>query len=1118
MLEILEKRLKREQSGWDFSIIYGPPGVGKTYIVSEIAKKLGYQVLNISLSSRESPVKSIISTLEMFFEGAFVEDKGSMSISGIKSMLLSSIPLAEDIILGLMANFLDMFVESYENVIVVLDDILDIYHEFAIKLLLHLKNLPTSRNKKIVAIFRKSPEYLIEDGHVWAMDYLDKDLFIEKFGEYPGFVLWELTEGKLGLANFIYNLVSKYEGKVTLDDMFFDVWKRLDSQEQKLLKKLTVWGIGYDGYFTLEVSDILSAKEKAMVEALTSKGILESLSSGGFRIASWDFAQFILSLISKDEMNTYLKALFDFVIREKKIFLSRRAYFSLYKKGCLRGSRYVFIKTLKMSRNGTLSNTDILVGIHQHFLYRKDIHTAERMFVFSYMWWIDMYNQALREIVEREYFYIAKYAYLSRLYEFIKLLFLDDRDDENILVFKNNNSPVIKFLDLLKQAWLEKIWNEKIDIYLDRLQDMIHPLWKFVYYYVKSSVSSKRRVDYIRRAYDIANELNNPVLIVEAVKLMVNISVLSRFDERIELLSKAYRISPPTSQLFEILVPDMIENFREVSKRQVIDEFIEFGHFDFDSFNKKIDILAKIAFHYMIIGNLPKAKSYINLLKVMSSSPELALYLECVYAVLVTSRSQFKNRFGELVKILSNDSDHILLLEDMARVWLEGLSPYLEYREINEETSITLWYLSFWTHSQYYINIGDIDEGIKFIGKVIDSLSAAGMEFSKHLAYVYKGRLLYKSGDILRGREYIKAAYMFFKRFGYEERANNLEGILSYIVPNFNNVSETFQNAKEIYLSWSSYYRGVDSIASLYESMIDMLLYVSGSQNVDIFLDRLVSEMLYILIAERIFVFAMRDDEIRYFKSYGLGVSSGSFSKTVRQVLQEGSKCSSNPSYLQVLYRGKDYTIGLFAESSVLGIFNHVHLDMASKVLRIVESVLVGNEIRELAIFDSLTGLYTRWYFSIRYNEEFKKSIQSGFPIVLLYLDIDDFKKINDRYGHLEGDEVLRKVGSVIKHNVRTVDVPARYGGEEMVVMLLGATVQEGVVVAERLRVTIIEAFRDKPYKVTVSIGVAGIPEMSAQSPDKLIHMADKAMYYAKRTGKNKVVVYSEEIVDIYPE
>jgi len=262
----------------------------------------------------------------------------------------------------------------------------------------------------------------------------------------------------------------------------------------------------------------------------------------------------------------------------------------------------------------------------------------------------------------------------------------------------------------------------------------------------------------------------------------------------------------------------------------------------------------------------------------------------------------------------------------------------------------------------------------------------------------------------------------------------------------------------------------------------------------------------------------MRDGKIRYFKSYGLGVSSSSFSKTVRQVLQEGSKCSSNPSYLQVLYSGKDYTIGLFAESSVLGIFNHVHLDMASKVLRIVESVLVGNEIRELAIFDSLTGLYTRWYFSIRYNEEFKKSIQSGFPIVLLYLDIDDFKKINDRYGHLEGDEVLRKVGSVVKHSVRTIDIPARYGGEEMVVMLLGATVQDGIIVAERLRAKITEAFHDKPYKVTVSIGVAGISEMSAEAPDELIYMADKAMYYAKRTGKNKVVVYSEEIIDIYPE
>ena len=96
--------------------------------------------------------------------------------------------------------------------------------------------------------------------------------------------------------------------------------------------------------------------------------------------------------------------------------------------------------------------------------------------------------------------------------------------------------------------------------------------------------------------------------------------------------------------------------------------------------------------------------------------------------------------------------------------------------------------------------------------------------------------------------------------------------------------------------------------------------------------------------------------------------------------------------------------------------------------------------------------------------------------------------------------------------------MPSRYGGEEIVVMLLGSNIEDAYLVGDRLRQNIQNAFVDKPYRVTVSVGVAGIPEIKVDTPDKLIQKADVAMYIAKRTGKNRVVKYEPHMDKLYEE
>jgi two-component system cell cycle response regulator len=164
--------------------------------------------------------------------------------------------------------------------------------------------------------------------------------------------------------------------------------------------------------------------------------------------------------------------------------------------------------------------------------------------------------------------------------------------------------------------------------------------------------------------------------------------------------------------------------------------------------------------------------------------------------------------------------------------------------------------------------------------------------------------------------------------------------------------------------------------------------------------------------------------------------------------------------------------------------------------------------VESLAILDPLTGLYNRRRFETIFSNEFKRASRYQLPLSLLMIDIDHFKKVNDTLGHQEGDIVLREIAQVIQSTIREVDTPARWGGEEFVVLSPNTTKENGLRAGERVRKAVANyAFTGmNGNKVTVSIGVAGIPDPTLDTQDKLIHAADLAMYGAKKNGRNRVV------------
>ena len=175
-----------------------------------------------------------------------------------------------------------------------------------------------------------------------------------------------------------------------------------------------------------------------------------------------------------------------------------------------------------------------------------------------------------------------------------------------------------------------------------------------------------------------------------------------------------------------------------------------------------------------------------------------------------------------------------------------------------------------------------------------------------------------------------------------------------------------------------------------------------------------------------------------------------------------------------------------------------------------MKKVLLYETVEALAITDGLTGLYTRRYFFERFEEELERSKRHGFKFSFLMIDIDDFKRCNDTYGHLVGDAVLKETAHIAKASTREIDLIARHGGEEFSLVLPETDKAGAMLVAQRIRKKIEEnIFKayDEKLKMTVSIGLAVYPDDSREASD-LIERADKALYSATSSGKNIVCEY----------
>ena len=232
-------------------------------------------------------------------------------------------------------------------------------------------------------------------------------------------------------------------------------------------------------------------------------------------------------------------------------------------------------------------------------------------------------------------------------------------------------------------------------------------------------------------------------------------------------------------------------------------------------------------------------------------------------------------------------------------------------------------------------------------------------------------------------------------------------------------------------------------------------------------------------------------------------------------------------------YRGADnplfkkgyfVSIPLMIEQEIVGVLNindvdqdpfnvndlEFILNLSEFIAMSISNAVLYEQTRKLAVTDGLTGISNRENMKKSLLSEFDRSTRYNSPLAVIFLDVDNFKEVNDAHGHQKGDEVLIAVGTLLKKMCRSNDIAARYGGEEFLMVLPQSNAQGAFKIAERLREEVMKmgfTANESNFTVTASCGVAELNTDSMENIDQLIALADQALYEAKNGGRNKTII-----------
>ncbi len=241
----------------------------------------------------------------------------------------------------------------------------------------------------------------------------------------------------------------------------------------------------------------------------------------------------------------------------------------------------------------------------------------------------------------------------------------------------------------------------------------------------------------------------------------------------------------------------------------------------------------------------------------------------------------------------------------------------------------------------------------------------------------------------------------------------------------------------------------------------------------------------------------------------------------LKEVFDSSATYRSTRSVIYIPLKVQRSKVGFLAFDNVLSRRHIGYLDFislqqfASQMALAIDNARLFERVQELSNYDELTRLPVRRYFNEKFAEEMYRAKRFGLTLSLLIMDVDFFKHINDNYGHQIGDWALQEVSRIIRTSLRQTDVPCRFGGDEMMIMLPSTNSEESKIIAKRLKERINALTLPTKYTggeevhISISQGIATYP-MDASSTEELLEKADKALYVVKKNGRGSFAVYRE--------
>ena len=241
----------------------------------------------------------------------------------------------------------------------------------------------------------------------------------------------------------------------------------------------------------------------------------------------------------------------------------------------------------------------------------------------------------------------------------------------------------------------------------------------------------------------------------------------------------------------------------------------------------------------------------------------------------------------------------------------------------------------------------------------------------------------------------------------------------------------------------------------------------------------------------------------------------------LKEVFDSTATYRSTRSVIYIPLKVQRNKVGFLAFDNILsrrriGYMDFISLQQfASQMALSIDNARLFERVQELSNYDELTKLPVRRYFNEKFAEEIYRSKRFDLTLSLIIMDIDLFKQINDGYGHQIGDWALKEVSRVIRTSLRQTDVPCRFGGDEMVIMLPRTNGEEAKIIAKRLQeriraITLPDRYTEgKEVHLSISQGISSFP-FDGETPDVLLEKADKALYVVKQNGRGSFAVYRE--------